>query len=109
MIQRRSIVKGLVRLPLMVASGAGMVASVAGAAGQGGGDPRFASVITTPIGGQPVRLVLTGTAVRTKFMLSMYTIASYLHEGVKVRDAAELIAVNAPKQLHLVFERSVAA
>jgi len=84
------------------------IGAVAAAADKARSDPRFAVTIDSQIAGQPVRLVLTGTAVRTKYMLSLYTIASYLQEGVKVRDAAELIAVNAPKQLHLVFERSVA-
>ncbi len=84
------------------------ITAVAVAADKAKSDPRFATTIDSQIAGQPVRLVLTGTAVRTKYMLSVYTIASYLQEGVKVRDAVELVAVNAPKQLHLVFERSVA-
>ena len=53
-------------------------------------DPRFAVTIDAQIAGQTARLVLTGTAVRTKYMLSVYTIGSYLEEGVKVRDAVEL-------------------
>jgi hypothetical protein len=107
MIQRRSIGKGLARILWMVAIGAGTIASVAAAAGQGGGDPRFAPVISAQVGGQPVRLVLTGTAVRTRYTLSVYTIGSYLQEGVKVRDAGELVVVPAPKLLHLIFERNV--
>jgi hypothetical protein len=106
-IQRRSIGNGWVRILVMVAIGAAMVASVAAAAGQGGVDPRFAPVITAQIGSQPVRLVLTGTAVRTRYTLSIYTIGSYLQEGVKVRDAGELAVAAAPKILHLIFERNV--
>jgi hypothetical protein len=106
-IHRRSIVTGVMRIFVTVAIGAATLASMAVAAGQGGGDPRFAPVITAPVGGQPVRLVLTGTAVRTKYWLSVYTIGSYLKEGVKVRNADELTAVAAPKVLHLIFERNV--
>jgi hypothetical protein len=108
MIRRRSIVAGVMQSFVMVAIGAGTIASVAAADGQQqGGDPRFAPVITTRIGDRPLRLVLTGTAVRTKYWLSVYTIGSYLHEGVKVRNAEELAAVAAPKVLHLIFERGV--
>lgn len=71
------------------------------------GDQRFAAVITSQVGGKPVRLVLTGTALRTKYFLSVYTIGSYVQDGVKVRDAEHLARVNAVKQLQLIFERDV--
>jgi hypothetical protein len=106
-IQRQSIVSGRTRILVMVAIAAGMIASVVAAA-QGEDDSRFAPVLAAQIGGRPVRLILTGTAVRTKYMLSVYTIGSYLQEGAKVRDGEELARVAAPKLLHLIFERNVA-
>ncbi len=93
---------------LLCGLGIAMIAAATAAAEKASSDPRFSPTIATRIGGQPVRLVLTGTAVRTKYMLSVYSIGSYVEEGVKVRDAAELIGIAAPKQLHLIFERSVA-
>ena len=43
-----------------------------------------------------------------KFLVNVYTIGSYLQEGVSVRTAEELAAVNCAKSLHLVMERDVA-
>ncbi len=70
-------------------------------------DGRFATTITSKVGGKSVPLVLTGTALRTKYFLSVYTIGSYVQEGVKVRDAEHLARVDAVKQLQLIFERDV--
>ena len=50
---------------------------------------------------------LTGAAVRTKLIINVYTVASYLQEGVKVTSADELAAVDCAKRLHLVMERTV--
>lgn len=80
------------------------IASVAYAAG---GDPRFAVAVVSRIGDKPVRLVLTGTALRTKYRFRVYTIGSYVQEGIKVVDADGLVRVDAIKQLHLIFERDV--
>jgi hypothetical protein len=110
-LQRRAIVAVWRRILVTGAIGLALIASVgiAAAAGQGAGadDPRFPALTTARIGGQTVRLVLTGTGVRTKYGLSVYTIGSYLQEGVKVRNAEELAAAPAPKLLHLIFERSL--
>jgi Chalcone isomerase-like len=70
-------------------------------------DPRFATTITSRVGGKDVRLVLTGTAMRTKYMFNVYAVGSYVQEGVKVRDAEGLVRSAAAKQLHLIFERDV--
>jgi hypothetical protein len=109
-IARRSMAVGRMQFLVMAAIAAGLAGALASAAAteKDGGDPRFAPVITAQIGGRPVRLVLTGTAVRTKYLLSVYAIGSYLQEGVKVRDAEGLARVDAPKLLHLIFERNVA-
>ncbi len=70
-------------------------------------DPRFPSTITTRIGGNPVRLALTGSAMRKKYGFSVYAVASYVQEGVKVRNAEALARADIPKILHLIFERQV--
>jgi len=59
------------------------------------------------IGGQKVKLVKTGQAVRKKLIFSVYSVASYIQEGVKVRTAQELIDVDCPKELHLTMLRTV--
>ena len=70
-------------------------------------DPRFAPTISNQFNGKPMRLILTGTAVRTKYGFRVYAIGSYVQEGVKVHTGEELVRVSAAKQLHLIFEREV--
>jgi hypothetical protein len=82
-------------------------AAAVGAGDRGSGDPRFATTIVSRIGGKDVKLVLTGTAMRTKYMLNVYAIGSYVQEGAKVRDAEGLVRLAAAKRLHLIFERDV--
>lgn len=98
MFRRRILAAVLIGLALSVA------AVVVGAEA---GDSRFATTIASQIGGKPVRLVLTGTAMRTKYRFSVYAIGSYLQEGVKVRNGDELARIAAAKQLRLIFERDV--
>jgi hypothetical protein len=75
--------------------------------GVSGSDTKYLTPIDKRIGGQDVKLVLTGTGVRTKYFFNVYAIAGYLQEGIKVRSAAELAATDHPKMLHLVMERDV--
>jgi hypothetical protein len=82
-------------------------APVEAGAKQAEGDPRFLPTLACQVAGKPARLVLTGTAMRTKFGFSVYAIGSYLQEGTRVRDAEELARVAVSKQLHLIFERDV--
>lgn len=72
-----------------------------------GSDVRFDEVIDRPIGGKSVRLGLTGTALREKFFLNVYAIASYVEKEAKIRSAEELAAADLPKALHLVMERDI--
>jgi chalcone isomerase-like protein len=67
----------------------------------------YANPFPANIGGKDVNLVLTGTALRKKLVFSVYTIGSFVQEGVKIHSAEELIAVDCPKRLHLVMERDV--
>jgi len=73
-----------------------------------GSSMRYATHIQSTIGDKQVNLVLTGTALRKKFLVNVYTIGSYLQEGVSVRAAEELAVVSCAKSLHLVMERDVA-
>jgi hypothetical protein len=57
------------------------------------------------LGYKPVRLVLTGTAVRKSHGLSVYAIASYVEEGTKAKTAEQLVAADAVKVMHVVLER----
>ncbi len=75
--------------------------------GVSGSNTRFATPLEAKVGDQQVKLVLTGTALRKKFV-NVYAIGSYLQEGVSVRTAEELAAVDCAKRLHLVMERDVA-
>jgi len=70
-----------------------------------GSSTQYATPITATIGKQEATLVLTGTALRKKFLFSVYTIGSYLQEGVAAGTAEELVAADCPKRLHLVMER----
>ncbi len=100
MFRRRILAAVLVGLAIRAAA-------AVGGEGVGNGDPRFATTIVSQVGGKPVRLVLTGTALRTKFGFSVYAIGSYVQEGIKVRDGGELARIATAKQLHLIFERNV--
>ena len=72
-----------------------------------GSSVQYPTPVQHKIAGRDVRLVLTGTAMRTKLIFNVYAIGSYLQEGVKVHSAEELVNANAVKQLHLVMERDI--
>ncbi|CAN5271130.1 hypothetical protein BH11PLA2_BH11PLA2_12560 [soil metagenome] len=57
--------------------------------------------------GKDVNLNITGTALRSRFTFKVYALASYLQDGVTVKNAEELAKVDAVKLLHLVMERKV--
>jgi hypothetical protein len=58
-------------------------------------------------GGKTVKLALTSTAMRTKLIVNVYAIGSYVQEGAKARTAEDLATVDCAKRLHLVMERKV--
>jgi hypothetical protein len=72
-----------------------------------GSSTQFTTTMDITIGDKPFHLVLTGLALREKFFFNVYTIGSYVLDGVAVHTAEELAALNQPKQLHLVMEREV--
>src|SRR5207244_2262045 len=57
--------------------------------------------------GKPVKMVLTGAALRKRVVFKVYTIGSYVEAGSGVRSAEALAGADVPKQLHLVMERDV--
>jgi hypothetical protein len=68
---------------------------------------QYPTPIQSTIAGKQYKMLLTGTALRTKAIFSVYTVGSYVQEGTKPRSAEELAAADKPKQLHLVMERDV--
>jgi Chalcone isomerase-like len=71
------------------------------------GSTRYPTTLTSHFDGKPVKMVLTGTALRTKLGFSVYTMGSYVQEGTQVRGPYDLASAAVPKQLCLAFEREV--
>ena len=72
-----------------------------------GSQTQYPTLIESPINNKPVKLVLTGTAMRKKLLFNVYTIGSYVQEGAAVHSAEDLADADVPKQLHLVLERDL--
>jgi hypothetical protein len=67
----------------------------------------YSAVSDIKVGDKTTKTVLTGTAIRTKVIVNVYTIGSYVEEGAGVKTAADLLACDKLKRLHLVMERNV--
>jgi hypothetical protein len=89
---------------VLAAAAGGLAAELVGVPGS---DTQFTTTMEWTVNDKPVRLVLTGTAMREKYFLNVYALASYIQEGSGVRNADELAAADMPKQLHLVMQRNV--
>jgi hypothetical protein len=76
--------------------------------GVDGSSARFPAAIEVQAAGQPVRLSLTGAALRKKAFIKLYAIASYLQDGVAAKTADQLAAADGVKVLVLVMELDVA-
>jgi len=72
-----------------------------------GSKTHYLTAMDVPVAGRPTRLVLTGAALRTKALFSVYTVASYVQQGTAARDAGQLVNADVVKVLHLVMERDV--
>jgi hypothetical protein len=90
---------------LVLLGGAGALA--AELVGVHGTSTQFTTTSDADVGGKPVKMVLTGAALRQKFFFNVYAIASYVQEGAAVHTPEELAAADCPKRLHLVMERTV--
>jgi Chalcone isomerase-like len=84
----------------------GLVAGAAELVGVKGSSVRYPSVVEINAG-KPIRLILTGTALRQKLVFNVYTIGSYVQEGSGVKTPEQLAAVDTIKCLHLIMERTV--
>lgn len=73
------------------------------------GSTRYHTSLAVRSGDKPIRLRLTGTAMRTKWTFNVYSIASYVQEGADVRTPEALVSAAVPKMLCLTFERSIAS
>ncbi len=95
-----------VLLAVTAAAGLGL-AALEDTVGVPGSDVRFPAAVNLPVSGKPVQFALTGTALRKKFVFSVYAIGSYVQAGAAVRTPEELAAADVPKMLFLVLERDV--
>ncbi|MCI0465123.1 MAG: chalcone isomerase family protein [Gemmataceae bacterium] len=75
--------------------------------GVSGSTTQFATTLESQIADKPVKLVLTGVAMRKKVIINVYAIGSYVRTGAAVQTAEELAMADTAKQLHLVMEREV--
>jgi hypothetical protein len=92
---------------------AAMLSCVAGGlaaelVGVHGSSTQFTTTMDWTVNGKPVKMVLTGTALRQKVFVNVYSVASYIEEGSGAKTADDLVAAECPKQMHLVMERTVA-
>lgn len=90
----------------LVLVGVGRVGAVE-LVGVHGSHTQYTTTMDITIGDKSYHLVLTGAALRQKLFFNVYTIGSYVLDGVPVHSAEELAALDQPKQLHLVMERDV--
>jgi len=71
------------------------------------GRSRYPATINGQVGGKPIKLVLSGAAMRTRFGFSVYSIGSYVQAGSGLKSARDLVNSKVPRQLCLSFERGV--
>lgn len=96
------------RRQLLAAAVAACFAAGAMAAdGMNVGSARYAATTTVNVNDKPVELVLTGAAMRQKYFVNVYAIASYVQPGTAIRTAEELARADVAKQLILVMQRDV--
>src|SRR5262245_33261935 len=72
-----------------------------------GSKTQFPAAIETTVAGKNVKMVLTGTAMRKRFLVNVYALASYVQDGSKVASADDLASLTNLKRLELVMERDV--
>jgi selenophosphate synthase len=88
----------------VVLAGGATASELVGVPGSG---TQYASTFETSVGGKPVKLALTGTAMRTKLIVNVYALGSYVQQGAAVKSAEQLADADVAKRLHLIMERSV--
>src|SRR5689334_19271109 len=88
----------------LLVCGAGLAGEMVGV---NGSKVRFPAQIEVPNGGKPVKLALTGAALRTRTIITQYAVASYLHEGVAAKSAEQRAAADSYKVLYLILESNL--
>lgn len=67
----------------------------------------YAPIVSVTAKDKAVPLNLTGVGLRTKVGFSVYTIASYVQDGTRVRGADDVAKADGVRLLHLVMQRTV--
>lgn len=94
----------MVAAAALILAGGAFAAELVGVPGSG---TQYPALFETSVGGKPVKLSLTGTAMRSKLIVNVYAVGSYVQQGVPARTGEELAAADVAKRLHLVMERTV--
>lgn len=84
---------------------AGLAVADGETVGVAGSDVRFPTRMEVTVNYRPVRLVLTGTAMRTAHGLPVYAVASYVREGTPAKTAEQIAAADVVKVMQMVLER----
>jgi hypothetical protein len=99
------------RYHIMAVAGAVVAAGFATADGETvavpGSEVRFPVRREVTVGYRPVRLVLTGTAMRKSHGINVYAVASYIQEGMPAKTDEQIVAADAVKVMHEVLERAL--
>ncbi len=94
-------------ITILLGLGAGLIFAAGEEVGVSGSATKYPISIQSKIGDKDVKLTLTGVAMRKKAFFKVYTLGSYIEEGITVHNAAELAGKDCAKQMHLVMERDV--
>ena len=95
------------RLMAMVLMGLGCTSVLAAeSVSVPGSSTTYPSEVETSIGGRTAKMSLTGTAMRTKLILNVYAIGSYVQQGAGAK-ADSLATIDCARRLHLIMERTV--
>jgi hypothetical protein len=94
-------------LVLAVLGLSGAVLLAGETAGVSGSSTQYPTAVEATVNDKPVKLTLTGVALRKRLVFNVYTIGSYVQEGSGVRTAEQLEAADVPKQLDLTMERDI--
>ena len=97
----------ILRLALCLGLAATVGAEERKMVGVSGSKCEFPTASMETIAGKTVPLRLTGTALRTKAIFNVYSLASYVAEDATCKTPEDLAAADVPKRLDLVFEREV--
>lgn len=94
-------------LSLIALAGAPALVRAAEAVPVPGSSTTYPARIPYEVGGKKTDMVLTGVALRKKFIVKVYAVASYLPAGTGAKSATDIAAADVSKWLYLVFERDV--